>query len=183
MTTEQTNTSHKEQLEGLMNVAFDAVTPGVVKNLMGTVVQLMEMVDTINNPEMLELLQEVSRISKELKEMMKVVEELQATGGLPVLVEAMGLIKTARDALNSTVVTRGLNTGVKAFGLVDDMLQYEGDQLISKVLKAAYDSQNDTSQEGSIGVLQMMKMLKDPDIQKSLQFVFKLLKNLGKQLD
>lgn len=183
MSTEVTSLGHKEQLEGFMNVALDSLTPAVVKHLTSTVVQLMEMVDTINNPEMLELLQEVSRVSKSLTDTIKVVEDLQATGALPVLIEAMGLVKTARDAVNTSVITNGLNAGVKAISLVDDLLQYEGDQLVSKAVKAAYDSQIDETASGNLGPVQMYRMLKDPDIQKSLQFIFKFLKHFGQQLD
>lgn len=177
-----------EKLEGLLDAAIDSATPSVVQRVAATGAQLMEIADILNTPETLELLREVAGISRSLTELLKELEKIQASGVLSTLFELSGLIKTAKDSMTASVATGTLATGVRAFAVVDEMVQLEGDKFLSAFLRAAYESKAAIEAEGfprdkPVTLRDLAHLLKDREIRKSIWLLLKVMQKLPKHLE
>lgn len=174
---------NSSQLNGLLEAAFDSVTPTVVQKIVASGTRLIEMADRVSQPETIELLQEMTRASESLTEMLRELEKMQESGALSALVEISGVIKTARDSITASVAARTLATGVKGLTLIDEMFQFEGDKLLSAVLRAVYESKQEIEAAGdprekTITLRDLGHLLKDHEIQKSIWLMLKLMQKL-----
>ncbi|MFV9511163.1 DUF1641 domain-containing protein [Tepidibacillus sp. LV47] len=134
---------------------------------------------SVTSEQQLQLTAEEVAMIKELLQTLKVLKEKNV---LKDLIDLATLISSATRALNTSAVT-------KLAGIAGTAMEY-GDRLfadiggmdtIDKLLEAIEETQEQVKHDTSkVGIGSLLKLMKDPGIQKAIKFVLTLSKNLTK---
>ncbi|RAL24410.1 DUF1641 domain-containing protein [Thermoflavimicrobium daqui] len=129
------------------------------------------------------VVQEVAENADGLRETMKLLQELHDSGilkALNALVEAKeDVAKIAVDLLRRDQTTNAINNVMAIFSVFSQLDPTVIEKLMNSV-KAGLDKAEDSMHsQAELGVFDLIKALKDPDINRALVFILNLLKGVG----
>ncbi|GAW29266.1 DUF1641 domain-containing protein [Carboxydocella sp. ULO1] len=171
------------QLLGLLNAAIDSMDASVVQNLVSTVVQIGEVADELNTPEMLELLREVQKAGKNLQSLIAEVNKLQESGAFEVLIELVGIVKSVKDSSTAGVVTDILKQVVELVSMLDQVLALGGGELLLGMINSLNEAIEENKNKQPKSMFAIIRQLNsDPDIKKSVNVLVSFLKKFSAHL-
>ncbi|GAW32043.1 DUF1641 domain-containing protein [Carboxydocella sp. JDF658] len=172
------------QLLGLLNAAIDSMDASVVQNLVSTVVQIGEVADELNTPEMLELLREVQKAGKNLQSLIAEVNKLQESGAFEVLIELVGIVKSVKDSSTAGVVTDILKQVVELVSMLYQVLALGGGELLLGMINSLNEAIEENKNKQPKSMFAIIRQLNsDPDIKKSVNVLVSFLKKFSAHLN
>ncbi|AVX21221.1 Uncharacterized conserved protein YjgD, DUF1641 family [Carboxydocella sporoproducens DSM 16521] len=172
------------QLLGLINAAIDSMDASVVQNLVSTVVQIGEVADELNTPEMIELLREVQKAGKNLQSLIAEVNKLQESGAFDVLIELVGIVKSVKDSSTAGVVTDILKQVVELVSMLDQVLALGGGKLLLGMINSLNEAIEENKNKQPKSMFAIIRQLNsDPDIKKSVNVLVSFLKKFSAHLN
>lgn len=148
--------------------------------------------DTTKSPEELEkerLAQMKADIVEEnsgFLEMVETVKLLQESGALEALnsaIKARGdITKTFLNEWRKEPMTNAINNMMISSKLLTDAKPEQTEQMIANLKNAARQAEESAKREEIMGMLAMMKALKDPDVNRALRYGITFLKEIGQTL-
>lgn len=177
-------TGKTNQLLGLINAAIDSMDASVVQNLVSTVVQIGEVADELNTPEMLELLREVQKAGKNLQSLIAEVNKLQESGAFEVLIGLVGIVKSVKDSSTAGVVTDILKQVVELVSMLDQVLALGGGELLLGMINSLNEAIEENKNKQPKSMFAIIRQLNsDPDIKKSVNVLVSFLKKFSAHLN
>ncbi|HVJ49078.1 hypothetical protein [Desulfitobacterium sp.] len=171
------------QLLGLINAGIDSMDASVVQNLVSTLVQIGEVADELNTPEMIDLLREVQKGGKNLQSLIAEVNKLQESGAFDVLFELVGMVKSVKDSSTAGVVTDILKQVVELVSMLDQVLALGGGELLLGMMNSlneAIEENKDKQPKSMFAIIRQLNS--DPDIKKSMNVLVSFLKKFSNHL-
>lgn len=119
-------------------------------------------------------------------EMVETVKLLQESGALEALnsaIKARGdITKTFLNEWRKEQVTNAINNVMISSKLLTDTKPEQTEQMLTNLKNAAEKAEESAKKEEIMGMLAMMKALKDPDINRALRYGMTFLKEIGQTL-
>lgn len=110
------------------------------------------------------------------------LEELEASGALDLVVDAVGALKALLDSLTPGVMARMAALAAEAGELADELV-YNGRPVLPDALRAlGAAAQEAKAWEKAPGLSQLVGMVRDPDTRRGLGFMLAFARQLGKRL-
>jgi uncharacterized protein YjgD (DUF1641 family) len=133
-----------------------------------------------------DLLTEVVENKDSLLETLNLLQELHDSG----IMEALGsLLKSKEKAAQIAVgqltrepVTNMINNAMAAGGILTELNPVTTSKLAKSLLSGLKKAEQGLKDDSKIGIFDLMKAIKDPDINRTLGFGFNLLKGMGEGL-
>ncbi len=132
------------------------------------------------------LLTEVAQNKDSLVETLDLLQELHNSG----ILEAINsLVKTKEEVAKIAVgqmtrepVTNMINNAMAAGGVLTQMDPEMTKKLMESVAKGLEKAEQGLQSNSQTGIIDMMKALKDPDMNRAITFGLNLLKGIGEEL-
>ncbi|AIS63724.1 DUF1641 domain-containing protein [Listeria ivanovii] len=119
-------------------------------------------------------------------EMVETVKLLQESGALEALnsaIKARGdITKTFLNEWRKEQVTNAINNVMISSKLLTDTKPEQTEQMLTNLKNAAEKAEESAKKEEIMGMLAMMKALKDPDVNRALRYGMTFLKEIGQTL-
>ncbi|MBC2254942.1 DUF1641 domain-containing protein [Listeria ivanovii] len=119
-------------------------------------------------------------------EMVETVKLLQESGALEALnsaIKARGdITKTFLNEWRKEQVTNAINNMMISSKLLTDTKPEQTEQMLTNLKNAAEKAEESAKKEEIMGMLAMMKALKDPDVNRALRYGMTFLKEIGQTL-
>lgn len=119
-------------------------------------------------------------------EMVETVKLLQESGALEALnsaIKARGdITKTFLNEWRKEQVTNAINNMMISSKFLTDTKPEQTEQMLTNLKNAAEKAEESAKKEEIMGMLAMMKALKDPDINRALRYGMTFLKEIGQTL-
>ncbi|MFJ7754386.1 DUF1641 domain-containing protein [Peribacillus muralis] len=132
------------------------------------------------------VLQDISRNSDGIKETIKLLQELHDSGILGAinnLVEAKeDVAKIAVGQMLRPPVTNALNNAMAAAGVLTELDPETTQKLVGGLSKGLQRAEEGFQANKKVGVFDLVKLLRDPDVNRVMRFSIDLLKGLGEGL-
>ncbi|PJN88264.1 DUF1641 domain-containing protein [Bacillus sp. mrc49] len=132
------------------------------------------------------VLQDISRNSDGIKETIKLLQELHDSGILGAinnLVEAKeDVAKIAVGQMLRPPVTNALNNAMAAAGVLTELDPETTQKLVGGLSKGLQRAEEGIQSNKKVGVFDLVKLLRDPDVNRVMRFTIDLLKGLGEGL-
>ncbi|WP_338469753.1 DUF1641 domain-containing protein [Niallia sp. XMNu-256] len=132
------------------------------------------------------LLSEVAENKDSLLETLQLLQELHNSG---ILEAANSLVKTKEEVAKIAVgqitrepVTNLINNAMAAGGVLTQMDPETTKKLMGSVAKGLEKAQQGLQSDSQTSILDLMKALKDPDMNRAITFGMNLLKGVGEGL-
>lgn len=137
---------------------------------------MREKVDAIlASPEMLALLEQVQKSAPAMTHTMARLEQLHKTGALDTLLDTAEVIHAARKSMGDGMIHRMGGMARTAAEMGDTLLTSGLPEELPGLVQAVADARADAARDtGTIGVLGLLKALKDPKVQFTLKFLLGL---------
>ncbi|WP_232697322.1 DUF1641 domain-containing protein [Brevibacillus daliensis] len=151
---------------------------------------------TINNPSpgekeykdlhLAQLKEEVAQHTDSLRKTMELIEELHESGLLEIL-QAMVKSKdkmtgiAVEQLLRPNVVT-SINNVMALTGVLGNMEPQMTQKMVASVSKGLKKAGEGLEKDERVGIIDLMRALKDPDVNRSVAFGINLLKGMGEGL-
>ncbi|AOH53293.1 hypothetical protein ABE28_002935 [Peribacillus muralis] len=133
------------------------------------------------------VLQDISRNSDGIKETIKLLQELHDSGILGAinnLVEAKeDVAKIAVGQMLRPPVTNALNNAMAAAGVLTELDPETTQKLVGGLSKGLQRAEEGFQANKKVGVFDLVKLLRDPDVNRVMRFSIDLLKGLGEGLN
>ncbi|MDR4947163.1 DUF1641 domain-containing protein [Neobacillus cucumis] len=151
------------------------------------VIQKTELTEEQKKKQSLEnLLSGVAENKESLLETLMLLQELHESG----ITEALGsLLKTKEKAAKIAVgqltrkpVTNMINNAMAAGGILTELDPETTSKLAKSLTSGLQRAEQGLKEDYKIGLFDLMKAIKDPDINRALGFGFNLLKGMGEGL-
>lgn len=132
------------------------------------------------------LLNEIAENKDSLLDMLQLLQELHDSG----ILEAAGSLVKAKESvakiavtqLTRQPVTNMINNAMAAGGVLTELEPETTKKLLSSLSAGLKKAEEGLESGKKLGIFDLMKALKDPDINRALGFGFNLLKGLGEGL-
>ncbi|KWW15502.1 MULTISPECIES: DUF1641 domain-containing protein [Peribacillus] len=132
------------------------------------------------------VLQDISRNSDGIKETIKLLQELHDSGILGAinnLVEAKeDVAKIAVGQMLRPPVTNALNNAMAAAGVLTELDPETTQKLVGGLSKGLQRAEEGFRANKKVGVFDLVKLLRDPDVNRVMRFTIDLVKGLGEGL-
>ena len=132
------------------------------------------------------LLTEVAQTKDSLVETLDLLQELHNSGildGINSLVKTKEKVaKIAVGQMTREPVTNMINNAMAAGGVLTQMDPEMTKKLMGSVAKGLERAEQGLQSNSTTGILDMMKALKDPDMNRAITFGLNLLKGIGEEL-
>lgn len=162
------------------DVATSAMDDEMVTSLAGTGTNLAMAADGMATEETVELGSAVGHNATDLAAGVESIAELQRTGTLDDLVELAEIVSLATGALDDEMVMSLTSTGTRLGELADTAADDDIASGLENVMTALGEA---TSEEpDKIGMVGLLKALRDPDVQAGLGVVIALSSALGQAM-
>ncbi|WP_442599989.1 DUF1641 domain-containing protein [Neobacillus sp. D3-1R] len=151
------------------------------------IIQKIELTEEQKKTQSLEnLLSGVAENKDSLLETLNLLQELHDSG----IMDAVGsLLKSKEKAAKIAVgqltrepVTNLINNAMAAGGILTELDPNTTTKLAKSLTNGLQKAQQGLEEDAKLGVFDLMKALKDPDINRALGFGFNLLKGMGESL-
>jgi uncharacterized protein YjgD (DUF1641 family) len=132
------------------------------------------------------LVDDISKHSDGLKQTMELLQELQESGIMEIVVSLIRakekVAKIAIDQMVRPPVTNMINNVMAAAGALSEMETDTTKKLVKSLSYGIMKAETGLKSGEKVGVFDLLKVLKDPDINRSLVFGLNLLKGMGEGL-
>ena len=132
------------------------------------------------------LVDEISNHSDGLKQTMELLQELHESGIMEIVVALIQakekVAKIAIDQMVRPPVTNIINNGMAAAGGLSEMEPATTEKLVKSLSIGIKKAEVGLTSGEKVGVFDLLKVLKDPDINRTLVFGLNLLKGMGEGL-
>jgi uncharacterized protein YjgD (DUF1641 family) len=132
------------------------------------------------------LVDDISKHSDGLKQTMELLQELQESGIMEIVVSLIRakekVAKIAIDQMVRPPVTNMINNAMAAAGALSEMEPDTTKKLVNSLSNGIMKAETGLKSGEKVGVFDLLKVLKDPDINRSLVFGLNLLKGMGEGL-
>jgi uncharacterized protein YjgD (DUF1641 family) len=167
------------ELLNVVNLGTSAMTDEMVVELSGTAETLAASADGIATDETVALAESVGENGAELQEALDTLVDLQRSGTLDELAELGDVVSLGTSAMTDEMVRSLAGTGSSLGELADTAAQDETRDGLAAMLNSLSAAERaETSQIGMVG---LMKTIRDPDIQHGLGYLLAIAKALGQQ--
>ncbi|KAB1192088.1 DUF1641 domain-containing protein [Haloferax sp. MBLA0076] len=173
---------------GLLNELLDATSLAtsamddeMVTKLAGTSSLLMESADGLATREMSHLAGEVGENAGELESALEKLIRLERDGTLDELTQAADAITLATSALDDEMVVKLAKTGSSLGEVADTASDPDTVRAIQTMLRGMGEAGSEPPKRtGTIG---MVRQLRDPEVQRGMNFLLALARGIGSDLD
>lgn len=174
---EQPNLTSEAQV--LAGAASASVTGAMVEHIAALAERSATALDTLTDPDVLALLQQLRQSAPNLTRTLKRVDDLATSGVLDTLLELAEVVHIARLSMSDTTVER-LGDSVRTLAEVADTLMTSGLPAAAPGLVAAVDAAREEAARNpeSIGIFSLLRVLKEPQLQFGLKFMLALVRRL-----
>ncbi len=185
---EETSTLSAEEIKTLRDflnlgrALTSSLTSTQITNLASGLGQMLPLLSTLNGPGIRKLILALSESSGTLGELVELLAMYHQSGAIRNAFETVTLLKVVRDALSAPSVAQLAET-------VND-LAVTGDQLVSEIggiegiqglIKSAKEACKEAEEDKStIGMTGLLKVLREPGIQKGIKFLLHFAKKINK---
>ncbi len=168
-----------EALAAVSGAAAATVTPGMVERLSVLAERTATAVDVLSSPEMLELLEQVRKSAPTLTRVLQRLQQFADSGAMDTVMDLADVAHAARAAMTDGQISR-LADGIRVLFELMDVLMASGIHDRAPALLNATIAARDeaATNKKSIGLLDLLRAPKEPE----LQFVLKFLLALGRRL-
>lgn len=132
------------------------------------------------------LVNDISMHSDGLKQTMELLQELHESGIMEIVVSLLRakekVAKIAIDQMVRPPVTNIINNAMAAVGALSEMEPDTTEKLVKSLFNGIKKAEVGLKSGEKVGVFDLLKVLKDPDINRSLVFGLNLLKGMGEGL-
>jgi uncharacterized protein YjgD (DUF1641 family) len=168
-----------DALGGVAGAAAASVTEGMIQRLAVMAERSVTALDAVTDPEVLALLQQLRASAPALTKTLKRLDDLNTSGALDTLLELAEIAQVFRVSMGDSMVARMADM-VRQLGEMADLLLTSGlpkaaPALMQAVGAAQVDAAKDPS---SIGLMGLVRSLREPQIQFALKFVLALARRL-----
>lgn len=142
--------------------------------------------DEIRHNKLKELESLLAEQDQALNKLLQITGDLNDAG---ILDAALAMVK-AKEGITEIVVHQATREPVT--NLINNMMSAAGaltaidpamtEKLAASVANGLKDAERERTNEKKVGIFQLMKSLKDPDINRSIKFGLNFLKGMGKSL-
>jgi uncharacterized protein YjgD (DUF1641 family) len=150
-------------------------------------IEKVELTEEQNKTQSLEnLLSGVAQNKESLLETLNLLQELHESG----IIEALGsLLKSKEKAAKIAVgqlarkpVTNMINNAMAAGGILTELDPETTSKLAKGLTTGLQKAEQGLKEDAKLGLFDLMKAIKDPDINRALGFGFNLIKGIGQGL-
>lgn len=161
------------------DVATSAMDDEMVQSLAGTGTNLGLAANEIATDETVQLGEAVGQNADDLADGVEKIAELQRTGTLDDLLELAELASLASAAMDDEMVMSLASTGTRLGEVADTAADDDVARGLEDVLAALGEASSEEPEE--VGMLGLLKAMRDPDVQAGLGVVIALARALGQQ--
>jgi uncharacterized protein YjgD (DUF1641 family) len=173
---------------GLLNELLDttqlatsALDDEMVTKLASTSSLLAESADGLATRETAQLATSVGENAADLDSALQTLVRLQQTGTLDELAQAADAITLATSALDDEMVMKLAKTGSSLGEVADTASDPETVQAIQTMLRAMGEAGSEPPKR--TGTLGMVRQLRDPEVQRGMNFLLALARGIGNDID
>lgn len=128
----------------------------------------------------------ISNHSDGLNEGMKLIQELHKGGILEVIISLLQakekVAKIAVDQMVRPPVTNMINNAMAAAGALTELNPDFTEKLVKGLANGVKKAEEGLTNGEKVGLVQLLKVMKDPDINRTMTFGIHLLKGIGEGL-
>jgi uncharacterized protein YjgD (DUF1641 family) len=132
------------------------------------------------------LVDDISMHSDGLKQTIELLQELHESGIMEIVVSLLRakekVAKIAIDQMVRPPVTNTINNAMAAAGALSEMEPDTTKKLVKSLSMGIVRAEEGIKNGEKVGILDLLKVLKDPDINRTLVFGLNLLKGMGEGL-
>lgn len=173
-----------EDTKEFVSTALDSLTNEMVVEMAGKAVSAVEMVDDIMQPETISLLRKLPEVSKSLENTLNTVQTLEENGTLKTLTELGEMAATMKASMTNMMVVEMVEKAITGVELADDLLQQGGLELVQGMSTAFAKAREERAKaDGPLGLMQIARSMKDPDVREGLSLMIAFLKALPSELN
>jgi len=167
------------ELLDVVDLGTSAMTDEMVVELAGTGERLAASADGIATDETVALAESVGENGAELQEALDTLVELQRSGTLDELAELGDVVSLGTSAMTDEMVRSLAGTGSSLGELADTAAKDGTRGGLTALLNSVDAAEN--AETSSVGMVGLMKAIRDPEIQQGLGYLLAIAKALGQQ--
>ncbi|KON90139.1 hypothetical protein AF332_27280 [Sporosarcina globispora] len=137
----------------------------------------------IQNQVLEKVIQDVTQNANGIQEAIKLLQELHESGILEAvnsLIEAKEKIaKIAVGQMLRPPVTNAINNGMAAAGILTELNPEMTKKMMEGLSKGLQKAEEGLQQNQKVGLFELIKLTKDPDVNRAMGFGINFLKGLG----
>lgn len=134
------------------------------------------------------ILNQVADNHEALQQFLTIIEELHASGILDIV---KSLLKTRNEVgevamnqiINQPKTLNIINNAMGAAEMLGSIDPEELNQVLAGVSSGIKEASKEDESETTLGIMGMLKATKEPDVQASLQMLFRFLAGMGQQVN
>ncbi|WP_070121039.1 DUF1641 domain-containing protein [Bacillus marinisedimentorum] len=182
-----TTSKEKDRLEDtkeFASVALNSLTNEMVTDLAGKAVQAVELMDDILQPETISLMKKLPEVSKSLEGTLATVQRLEESGTLQTLSEMGEMVATMKASMTTPMITDMVEKAIGGVEMADEIVQHGSLELVQGMSKAFAEARHDReTADKPMTTMQMVKMMKDPEVREGLSLFLTFVKHLPGELN
>jgi len=165
-----------------ISLMADAMDDEMVTSMMGMGTTLAEAGDGMATEGTVRMAESVGENADDLDSALEKMVELEQDGTLDDLLEASNTISLAADAIDDEMI-------VSLMGMVGDLGQAADGAAQTNAVRSfqvmtdALDEAADFEEAEPVGMVGMLKMMRNPEVQQGMGFLLSLMKAFGHQID
>ncbi|MFT4889809.1 MAG: hypothetical protein ACI9YT_000720 [Halobacteriales archaeon] len=167
----------------IVSLASGAMDDEMVMELAGTGDLLAESADGLATRETVELAGAVGENGEELSEAVDTIVELQESGTLDDLAGAAQMVSLASGAMDDEMVTTLAQAGNNLGEVADAAADPAASRGLEMLLQSISESCVHEEPPERMGVVGLMKAIRDPDVQRGLGFWMSVARNAGMMIN
>lgn len=184
----ETSTLSPEEIETLKDflnlgrALTSSLTSSQIASLASGLGEIIPLLQALSDPGIRKLIQVLAESSGTLTDLIQLVDTYYKSGTIRKGLEAATLLGVVRDALSTPAVAR-LAEAANALMVTGDQLAAEigGFAGIQAVIKSAKEASKEAAQDSStIGIVGLLRALKEPQVQKGIKFLLHFVNNISK---
>lgn len=165
------------------SVATAVWTEEAVSQVVETAEKLNNTLELLLTPEFRQLLEQMREAGPSLAKALKHLEALEQTGALERLVGMAAVLNGAMASMTDGMIIRMANTGRNALELMDLLMNSGVTERLPAIMEAVNEAQEAAaSDKSTVGLFDLMRALKKPEMQYTLKFMLALTDRLPKAM-
>jgi uncharacterized protein YjgD (DUF1641 family) len=171
------------ELLAIVELGSGAMDDEMVMELAGTADLLVESADGLATRETVELAEAVGENGDDLSEAVDTMVDLQESGTLDDLADAAEVVSLAGGAMDDEMVMTLAQAGNNLGEVADAAADPAASRGIEMLLQSISESCVHEEPPEKMGMIGLMKAIRDPDVQRGLGFWMSVAKNAGMMID
>ncbi len=143
--------------------------------------EIVPLLQTLSDPEVQKLIKIVAGSSDTLTDLIRLLGVYHKSGTIKSAFEVLTLLGVVKDALGTPAVARlaenASNIMVAGDQMVSELGGFKG---INKIITSAKEASEEAAQDKrSIGIMGLLSLLKEPEVQKGIKFFLHFIKKMN----